>query len=327
MRTIFIIACASFTVCSCFSQINKPYYYPLNSDSRITPRPLSIVALALLDNSILPVFEQDKDAGETLIVSKKKHINFFIISKRHKHKLDLATRYNIFKTKLKAFFRPNHFVSIVAKDEEQAGAEIIYHLNKHNARIGTIWFDSHGEYIKGYSLFTIGKDEVNYRSLKDSAINTPLSRVAAYADRETKVVIGSCYGGATYRRSSIDYKDTTRMNGDSLMFEMGKIFTRSTIYACESWVMSGPGLFQERGSVAGYPGRHLFHDVCYKPVWETMGKWNEYNAAKKSFSTVNPVTLDKYGSLKLRVWAYTDHADVNKDINKNIYRLEPGLYR
>jgi hypothetical protein len=271
--------------------------------------------------------KENKDAGKNAIDLKKKRLNFFIISKRHKGKLDLATRYNIFRTKLKSFFAPNRFVSIVAKNEIQASAEIEYHLKNKNARLGTLWFDSHGKYITGHSLFFIGKDEISYTSLTNPFIKSPLQWVAAFADEETKLVIGSCYGGATYYRSSIDYKDTTRMNGDSLMFALGRIFNRSTIYACESWVMSRPGLFLERSSVAGYPGRNLFHDVCYKPAWENIGKWNEYNALQKSFKAVNPVTLDKYGNLKLRAWAYTGHNDLDRNIRSNLSKLKPNLYR
>ena len=277
-------------------------------------------SVTLPGNRIMDVM----DSGQ---MAKAKKLNIFVISKRHKGKLDLATRYNVFRTKVKAFFRPNHFVSIVAKNETQACNAIISQLDKRQANIGTIWFDSHGEYIKGYSLFTIGKDEINFQSLKNPTINAPLKKLAAYANRDTRVVIGSCYGGATYRRSSIDYKDTTRMNGDSLMFEMGNIFNRSTIYASESWVMTSPGLFMERGSVAGYPGRNLFHDLCYRPAWENIGKWNEYKPAEKTFRSVNPVTLDKYGNLKLRIWSYDGHTDVNKAISTNLAKLGPGLYR
>ena len=140
-------------------------------------------------------------------------------------------------------------------------------------------------------------------------------------------IIGSCYGGATYHRSSIDYKDTTRMNGDSLMISLGSIFSKSTIYGSESWVMTKPGLFLERSAVAGFPGRNLFHDICYQPAWENLGKWNEYNAVTKKFTSVNPVTLDKYGNLKVRIWAYSGHDDVTKIIGENLEKLQKGLYK
>ena len=148
-----------------------------------------------------------------------------------------------------------------------------------------------------------------------------------FTDRETKVIIGSCYGGATYNRASIDYKDTTRMNGDSLMLRIGKVFSRSTIYASESWVMTKPGLFLRKAAVAGHPGRKLFRDICYQPAWENMGKWNEYDAATQSFKTINPVTLDRFGNMYVRTVSYTQNEKVRKKVTKNMNKLKPWLYK
>lgn len=267
------------------------------------------------------------DLGNETSVSQKKKLNFFIVSKRHKGKLDLASRFNVFRSKIKSMFRKKKFVAIVARDAKQMSAKVLYRLKKYNARIGTIWFDSHGKYIKGYSLFFIGHDEYNYNSAKDSSAIIPLKELAIFSNIETKVIIGSCYGGATYKRASIDYKDTTRMNGDSLMISLGKIFDQSSIYACESWVMSKPGLFLKRAAVAGFPGRKLFRDVCYQPAWENMGKWNEYNAATNSFNHINPVTLDMYGNAIVRTLSYIEKEDVKKRIIKNLEKLQPGLYK
>lgn len=292
---------------------------------------ISLPAIFLLMN-ISSFSQQDNTSTsepqkENPIVNKKKKLNFFIISRRKKGKLDLATRFNVFRTKTKSLFRRQKFMSIIAEDAEKVSVKMVYWLDKYNARIGTIWFDSHGMYKKGYSLFFVGKDEISYKTLKDSATIFPFLKIAPMTDNESKIVIGSCYGGATYRRLSIDYKDTTRMNGDSLMIGLGNIFSQSTIYGCESWVMTKPGLFLQRPAVAGFPGRKLFHDLCYRPAWENIGKWNEYNALTKTFISVNPVTLDMYGNLKLRIWAYTGHKDAEKYIVKNLNKLEPGLYR
>jgi hypothetical protein len=182
-------------------------------------------------------------------------------------------------------------------------------------------------YKKGYSLFFIGNDEISYRTLKDSSMRTPLYDLAAFTDDNTKVIIGSCYAGATYHRPSIDYKDTTRMNGDSLMVALGNIFPKSNIYASESWVMTKPGLFLKREAVAGFPGRKLFRDVCYKPAWENAGKWNRYNAEENSFQPVNPITLDMYGNAIVRSSSWTGKENSSKDIAKNLGRLEPNLYK
>jgi len=258
---------------------------------------------------------------------EKSKMNFFIISKPKKGKIDPASRFNILRGKIKGLFRKKTFVAIVAKDASHASAKIQRKLNKYERRIGTLWFDSHGMYKKGYSLFFIGHDEVSYYTLKDSAVASPLRQLAAYSTDETKVVIGSCYGGATYYRCSIDYKDTTRMNGDSLMIAIGRVLKAATVYGSESWVMTKPGLFLKRAAVAGYPRRKLFRDLAYQPAWENMGKWNEYNALTNSFASINPVTMDMYGNLMVRNISYTSKEEVIKDINKMLGKLEPGLYK
>jgi hypothetical protein len=260
-------------------------------------------------------------------VTEKAKLNFFIVSQRKKGSLDLASRFNVFRAKMKSFFRPKKFVAIVAEDAGQASRKIEYRLLKYDASIGTIWFDSHGMYKKGYSLFFIGKDEYSYLTLKDSCMMAPMQKLSAYTTGETKLVIGSCYGGATYQRTSIDYKDTTRMNGDSLMIALGKIFKQGNVYASESWVMTRPGLFLKRPAVAGFPGRKLFLDLCYQPAWENVGKWNGYNAATETFTKINPITLDMYGNAIIRSMAYTDKESVKKDIEKNLGKLQPGLYK
>jgi hypothetical protein len=292
---------------------------------------IAMISLIFFNTVAFCQFQGNVSSGkyqeEVSTISQKQKLNFFIVSKRHKGKLDLASRFNIFRTKLKSLLHQKKFVSIVARNVKQASAKIQYRLHKYDARIGTIWFDSHGMYKKGYSLFFIGSDEYNYKTLKDSAAVQPLKQLALFSDSETKIIIGSCYGGATYQRASIDYKDTTRMNGDSLMIAIGRLFNNSNIYACESWVMSKPGLFLKRAAVAGYPGRKLFRDVCYQPAWENVGKWNEYTATKDCFSHINPVTLDMYGNATIRSVAYTDKKDVKKKIIKNLGNLQPGLYK
>jgi len=258
---------------------------------------------------------------------QKRTLNFFIISKPKKGKIDLASRFNILRGKLKGFFRKKKFVAIVARDAAHASTKMQRKLRKYDGRIGTLWFDSHGMYKKGYSLFFIGHDEVNSHTLEDTTIGEPLQQLAKFSDKETKIVIGSCYGGATYCRFSIDYRDTTRMNGDSLMIGLGNIFNQSNIYGSESWVMTKPGLFLKRAAVAGHPRRKLFRDICYQPAWENMGKWNEYNTTTNRFVSINPVTMDMYGNLMVRTISYTSKDEVKKDIAKKLAKLEPGLYK
>jgi hypothetical protein len=274
--------------------------------------------------NILAISGEKKEAASFV---EKRKLNFFVISKPKKGKIDLASRFNILRGKLKGLFRRKKFVAIVARDIMHASSKVQRKLKKYNGRIGTLWFDSHGMYKKGYSLFFIGENEISYYTLEDSSVASPLRQIANYSDRETKIVIGSCYGGATYYRFSIDYKDTTRMNGDSLMIALGRIFNHSNIYGSESWVMTKPGLFLKRAAVAGFPRRKLFRDICYQPAWENMGKWNEYNALTNCFASINPVTMDMYGNLLVRTISYTSTQEVKKDIAKKLGKLEAGLYK
>src|SRR6187399_1200268 len=293
----------------------------------------TIIALVISSFSIT-VSAQDMQSNDTslqkaiVLPEKKQKINFFVVSKRKKGKLDPATSFNVLRTKIKSLWRPKNFVAIIAADADQASAKIRHRLKKYNANIGTIRFDSHGLYKKGYSLFYIGHDEVNFKKLKDSSFTNPFDSLTPYATNETRLVIGSCYGGATYHRSSIDYRDTMRMNGDSLMMALAKFFPQAKIYGSESWVMTKPGIFNDKGvAVAGFPKRKLFHDVCYRPAWENIGKWNEYNAATGMLTQINSVTLDSYGNLEVVRRSFNEKPATQKDIQKNILKLEADLFK
>jgi hypothetical protein len=260
--------------------------------------------------------------------SQQKTINFFIISKRKKGKLDPATRFNVLRTKVRSLLRPKNFVAIIAGDAEQASAKILHRLKKYNAVIGTIWFDSHGSYKRGYSLFYVGHDEINFRNINDDSVANEFKKLTAYTSYDTKMVIGSCYGGATYQRSSIDYRDTTRMNGDSLMMALGDLFPKARIYGSESWVMTKPGIFNNnKAAVAGFPKQKLYRDICYRPAWENIGKWNEYNAGTKTFTQINSVALDSFGNLAQVRWSFNQKPGTQKDILKNTSKLEFDLFK
>jgi hypothetical protein len=118
------------------------------------------------------------------------------------------------------------------------------------------------------------------------------------------------------------------MNGDSLMIALAKFFPQAKIYGSESWVMTKPGIFNDKGvAVAGFPKRKLFHDVCYRPAWENVGKWNEYNAATGMLTQINSVTLDSYGNLEVVRRSFNEKLATQKDIQKNILKLEADLFK
>lgn len=294
-------------------------------------KPTSLLTVILI-SSFLCASAQDRSAAEisepASSTVKKGTLNFFVISKRKKGKIDPATRFNVMRAKIKSFFRPKNFVAVVVRNADEASMKIRHRLEKYNANVGTIWFDSHGSFKKGYSLFYIGHDEVNFKTVKDSSFTNAFSRLTAYSTINTKLIIGSCYGGATYRRSSTDYKDTTRMNGDSLMMGLAAFFPQAKVYGSESWVMTKPGLFNEnKAAVAGYPKRKLYHDVCYRPAWENVGKWNEYDAASRTFTHINNVALDSYGNLAVLEKDYQEKKANQKNISKNLSRLGFDLFK
>ncbi|MES1226401.1 MAG: hypothetical protein ABUT20_63585, partial [Bacteroidota bacterium] len=240
--------------------------------------------------------DSTNQTGQPLVAKNQKYLNLFIVTPPKKKKLDLAARYNILRGRINGLFQRNHLATIVPKDASQMSAIVKRRLQKKNALIGTLWFDSHGFYKKGYSLFFIGHDELNYNSVSDSAFVYPLYTLGGYTDDNSKIIIGSCYGGATYMRKSVYNNDTLRMNGDSLMIGLGKIFKQASILGSESWVMTKPGLFLKRPSVAGFPPRRLFRDVVYQPVWQRVGQWNIYYPMSKRFMPINTITMDASGN-------------------------------
>jgi len=176
-------------------------------------------------------------------------------------------------------------------------------------------------------LFTVGNDEFNYRNIQDVDFISPLSALAAYCDSNTRIGIGSCYGGATYSKPAIVGSQAHRMNGDLLMKGMGAIFSRSTIYACESWVMTKPGLFKQKFAMAGFPLRKKFKDVSFEPVWNRLGMWNSYQFATNEIMAVNCVTLTKYGNIVTRPNSYQSLKRIQKRIASNNERFRPGILK
>ena len=64
--------------------------------------------------------------------------------------------------------------------------------------IGSLWFDTHGRYANGYSSFILGKDELSYKTIHDTAKMKNFRALHPIVMRTPRIAIGSCYGGATY---------------------------------------------------------------------------------------------------------------------------------
>ena len=147
------------------------------------------------------------------------------------------------------------------------------------------------------SLFEIGKDEFNHQSIRDSVSTAHLQRLAIYCDTNTRIGIGSCYGGATFILPAIETFPEQRMNGDSLMTGVSRLFNNATVYACESFVLTGPGIMNAGYALCGSPMRKKFKDPIYAPVWERLGEWNCYSGKHSRFEPKVSISLNPDGSI------------------------------
>jgi hypothetical protein len=224
--------------------------------------------------------------------------------------------------------RRDKFIVIIAASAEQARNKMEDHLQKKNAMIGSLWFDTHGRYANGYSSFILGKDEFSYKTINDTAKMKNLRALASYCDEYTRVAIGSCYGGATYERPAHNDKPASRMNGDSLMIGLANLLPNATIYGTEGWVMTKPGIFHEHSyALAGYPLQKRFKDEVYRPVWEHMGIWHSYSTTTGKFEVINTLSLTRMGSIHVKKVTYLDKEKSKQRLEKNLAKLRPGLLK
>lgn len=255
-----------------------------------------------------------------------RRINFYVINKPKT--LDIYTRLVIFRAKRRASTRKGRFIVIVASSTKDVKNKIIENLRAKNAKIGSLWFDSHGRYQNGYSSFVIGAEEFSYKTINDTSITNNVHALAAYCDEYTKVAIGSCYGGATFEKPAHDGKPSTRMNGDSLMIGLARVLPDATIYGTEGWVMTKPGIFSRKGyALAGFPIQKRFKDEVYKPVWENMGIWHSYSTTSRQFQTINTLGLTPVGTIHVKSQSYLEKEKYKKRQEKNLQRLKPGILR
>ena len=265
--------------------------------------------------------------GTLAIKAPEKRLNFYVISDDKKKFSIMLLRMKI-KARWRSLFSRKTMYVVVASDADTAASQIEKRIKKSgNKKIGNLWFDSHGHYAWGYSSFTIGKDEFNFKSINDSSRNKSLQRISPYCDEYTQIAIGSCYGGATFTFPGSPNAPSESMYGDSLMIGMGKIFPSSYIYGCESWVMSKPGIFKNRYALAGYPLNKRFKDVGFKPVWERLGEWHRYQNETNNFEDVHTVALNKYGEICLLETDYQELNNKKEIIERKISHLQPGLYK
>ena len=254
----------------------------------------------------------------TAFAQRERH-NFYVTGK------DKGFHFSSLTVKAQAllhdiFSKPFHFITV--SSDEEAVAKIKKILSRHHGLIGSLWFDSHGLYKQGYSSFHIGSNEFSYKNINDSTATQCLQQLAVYCDQYTNIGIGSCYGGATFTFPGNAHAPLGRMNGDSLMIGIGKIFSTSNIYGSESWVMNKPGIFANNFAFAGYPWGKKYKKAVWMPVWNYLGNWKKYNNSTAQMQSVNTVALDKNGNINIRSRNYLELEKAKRKQQKNMARLE-----
>jgi hypothetical protein len=249
----------------------------------------------------------------------------FLVSPYQK-KFDPAAFSFQLQAKLMQLFHKKEMFVIIVNSSEEMAEKIIQILKRKNALVGNIWFDSHGHFQRRRSLFEIGTEEFNYRTIRDTVFTVHLKRLANYCDSNTNVAIGSCYGGATYILPAIETFPAQRMNGDTLMAGLSKLMNNATVFASESFVMTGPGILNAGYALSGCPGRNKFKDPIYKPVWEKLGEWNCYSGKNQRFEDPVTVSLNQDGSIFFKTMNYLDFEKNKKKLSKNLHLLKKGNY-
>jgi hypothetical protein len=264
----------------------------------------------------------DSSSGKTF----QRRVNFYVVNKPKT--VDLFSRLVVVRARKRGMTRRDKFIVIVAKSAKEARDKMEDHLQKKNAMLGSLWFDTHGRYANGYSSFILGKDEFSYKTINDTAKMKNLRALATYCDEYTRVAIGSCYGGATYEKPAHNGNPASRMNGDSLMIGLANLLPNATIYGTEGWVMTKPGIFHKHSyALAGYPLQKRFKDEVYKPVWEHMGIWHSYSTITKKFEVINTLSLTRMGSIHVKEVSYLDKEKSKQRLEKHLAKLKPGLLK
>ena len=276
-------------------------------------------------SNVYCIKSERKNSDENFISSANGRINFFVFTRERKHKLDLLAFYTLMRARIKSIFHHKKFYVVNARSSEDATTKVEHILHKKRKLIDNLWFDSHGHYGNRFSSFLIGTDEYSYKNIRDVNSVKYLQILAMYCDGKTKIGLGSCYAGADFYYPATDSTPATRMNGDSLMIGLGEIFSKSTIYASESWVMAKPGIFSNGFGFAGYPLQKRFKDSVYAPVWQRIGKWRKYSKKDGEIKSISTVALDRSGNIHIRFRNYNNFYKSRKEIAKALKSLKPAL--
>ena len=268
------------------------------------------------------VHAQDQKEAE-LEIPQELRLNFFISSRTKK--MNFAMKSSQFQARILSKAQKN-FYCIIVDSASEMSSKIISILVSRKAKIGSIWFDSHGHFSRRYSSFEIGSTEFSYKAILDGSASLLLAPIIKYCDSQTKVGIGSCYGGASFTLPVVEEFHAQRMNGDSLVRGLSKILNGARVFGSESFVMSRPGMFFSKYALAGVPSKKKFADPIYQPVWQNLGKWNSYDSEKDLIQMVGTVKIDVRGEIHCEKMEYLSFGINKKKLRKKIAKLKKGNY-
>ena len=269
---------------------------------------------------ILSLLVSEGLSANDTILHNSNRVNVMVVNKVRD--FDMYSKTLFARAKIKSILSKGRFIVIEANSSADMLQKITVAMNKKNAMIGTLWFDSHGYFKNGYSSFSIGHEEFSYKTIRDSLKTNYLAQLSAFCDVNTQVIIGSCYGGATYKRTLPGDTASTMMYGDSLMIGLSDHLNGSTVFGSESWVMMKPGIFKNSYAFAGHPWGKKYRDQILEPVWKNIGKWNRYCGRQKKMEKVHTISLNKYADLTINQKSYQHKKRIQKSIQRKLKKLE-----
>jgi len=269
-------------------------------------------------------FLQCHHAISQSINNPKKRINIIVSSKSDV--FDGANFSFQMQSRLNHIFNGRHYYFLVVKSLDDASKRICRILEKENGLIGNMWFDSHGHMGRRVSLVEIGRNEINYLTIKEPENAEAIAAIGRYCDYNTVVALGSCYSGATFTIPAMDKFPEQRMNGDSLMISMSRLLNCAIILGTESWVMAKPGIYNQGDALAGGPLNKRFKDVIFLPSWKKLGEWVSYSSKDGVFRRIRTVSMDKQANICINFQNYLAGEGAEKKQMRIIAKLKTGKF-
>ncbi len=258
-------------------------------------------------------------------VPSKKRINLVISSSSQK--VEIAQYSFQFQAHMNRLFHGKKFHFMIVKSLDEAVKRITQLMIKEDAMIGNLWLDSHGHLGRRISLVEIGINEINHNTIKEPKIEVMLKNIGLYCDSVTKIGLGSCYSGASFKLPQVDRFPEQRMNGDSLMIRISELMNGANVFGSESWVMTKPGIFNGSQAMGGHPLAKRFKDPVALPAWKELGEWTSYSSITGQFRKVRTISLDNNGNIYPNYLSYLASEKKRKKQMKTISRLKKGNFK